>query len=134
MNFKEKILVDVPVDLWTYLKGVDKPIVIYGMGNGADKIINALNSYGIEYSDVFASDAFVRGHSYRGKVVLSYNEVLSKYDDFIILLSFGTKLDEVLSHIYELNKRHELYAPDVPVAGNNLFNYSFFVNNYENFE
>ena len=35
----EKIT-DIP--LWDYLKSAKKPILLYGMGNGADKIINTL--------------------------------------------------------------------------------------------
>ena len=34
MNF------EVNTDLWQYLQGTDKKIVMYGMGNGADKILN----------------------------------------------------------------------------------------------
>ena len=34
-------------ELWQYLKNADKPIVLYGMGNGADKIIAVLEEYGI---------------------------------------------------------------------------------------
>ena len=45
-------------ELWSYLKTAQKPIVLYGMGNGADKIINTLNYFGIEFQGVFASDGF----------------------------------------------------------------------------
>ena len=135
MKLKENILDSIGnIDLWDYLKNVKKPILIYGMGNGADKIIDTLSSYGIEYCDVFASDDFVRGHSYRGRRVLSYSEAKKIYGDFVILLSFGSKLDNVLSHIYELDKENELYAPDVPIAGKDLFNLSFFSKNYPLFE
>ena len=54
------------------------------MGNGADKIINEFENQGIEYQDVFASDGFVRGHSFRGKRVLSYSEAIEKYGEDII--------------------------------------------------
>ena len=47
-------------ELWQYLKTVKKPIVLYGMGNGADKIIKVLDEYGINFQGVFASDGFVR--------------------------------------------------------------------------
>ena len=33
-------------DLWRYLQTVKKPVVLYGMGNGADKIINVNVSNG----------------------------------------------------------------------------------------
>ena len=48
---------------------------MYGMGNGADKIIEVLDALGIEVADFFASDGFVRGHSFHGKKVLSFSEV-----------------------------------------------------------
>ena len=47
-------------ELWKHLKETKKPIVLYGMGNGADKIITVLENFGIPYCDVFASDGFVR--------------------------------------------------------------------------
>ena len=37
-------------DLWSYLQTVKKPIVLYGMGNGADKIIDVLKANNIEIS------------------------------------------------------------------------------------
>ena len=75
-------------DIWEYLANTDKPIVMYGMGNGADKILNVCNSKNIDIKDFFASDGFVRGHSFHGKRVLSYSETKEKYGsgNFIVLL------------------------------------------------
>ena len=33
---------EIKKDLWQYLAESDKPIVMYGMGNGADKILAEL--------------------------------------------------------------------------------------------
>ena len=126
-DYRTHIFNTFSVDLWTHLKNTDKPILIYGMGNGADKIIAYFEEYGIEYRDVFASDGFVRGHLYRGKRVISYSEACEIYgNDFIIVLSFGTHLYDVMERIYELDSKHELYAPDVPVCKGELFSESFF--------
>ena len=46
-------------DLWQYLAATDKPIVMYGMGNGADKILAVCDRFGITVRDFFASDGFV---------------------------------------------------------------------------
>ena len=54
-------------DIWTYLENTEKPIVVYGMGNGADKIIDRLTERNIKVADFFASDGFVRGHCFHGK-------------------------------------------------------------------
>ena len=115
-------------DIWTYLQNTDKKIVMYGMGNGADKILSICERYGIEVCDFFASDGFVRGHLFHGKRVLSYSEACEKYgkENMIVLLSFASSLPEVLSNIYKIADECELYAPDVPVCGENLFNYGFF--------
>ena len=60
--------------LWQKLAQANKPILLYGMGNGADMIIKVMEGYGITYEDTIASDGFVRGHSFHGKSVLSYSE------------------------------------------------------------
>ena len=124
------------IDLWTYLKGTDKKIVMYGMGNGADKIIGICENYGIEINDFFASDGFVRGHSFHGKTVLSFSEVKEKYgaENIIVLLSFASSLPDVLENIYKIASECELYAPDVPVSGENLFNSDFFEENKDKIE
>ena len=121
-------------DVWEYLAENGKPIVIYGMGNGAEKIISVLKEYGVEVSDIFASDEFVRGHSFLGHKVLKYSEVCEKYDDFNVVLAFATHLPDMLEKIEKMNKEHPVFAPDVPVAGNGIFTRQFFEENKEKFE
>ena len=60
MNFFDKI---PKKDLWEHLTSTKKSIVMYGMGNGADKILAACEKYGIKVLDFFASDGFVRAPS-----------------------------------------------------------------------
>ena len=120
------------IDLWKYLaEQKNKKIVVYGMGNGADKILDVCERYGIAVSDFFASDGFVRGHSFHGKRVLSYSEAKEKYgaENMIVLLSFASSLPNVLETIYNVAAECELYAPDVPVCGENLFNAEFYNQN-----
>lgn len=125
---------EIKQDLWSYLQQTDKPIVMYGMGNGADKIIERLDSLGIEVSDFFASDGFVRGHSFHGKTVLSFSQVKEKYKDFIIILSFASSLDNVLDLFYSLDSQYEMYAPDVPVTGEGTFDLQFYTEHKESFD
>lgn len=123
------------IDLWSYLSKSTKSIVMYGMGNGADKILSVCERYGIAVSDFFASDGFVRGHLFHGKRVLSYSEVKEKYgaDNIIVLLSFASSLPDVLENIYKIASECELYAPDVPVFGNTIFNRDFYERNIDKF-
>lgn len=102
-------------DIWTYLKTVDKPIFLYGTGNGADKIIDELNRIGVAVKGVFASDGFVRNRTFRGFKVESYTDVKNRFENIIVLVAFGTYLQEVIDNINAIANENELYAPDVPV-------------------
>ncbi len=123
-------------DLWSYLQSTEKTVVMYGMGNGADKILKICERYDITIADFFASDEFVRGHSFHGKTVLRFSDIKEKYGvgNIIVLLSFGSALPNVLEQFYHIAKECELYAPDVPVCGNNLFDLSFFHENRQKIE
>ena len=118
-------------DLWQTLKAASdsgRPILLYGMGNGADKILTVCAAYGIPVADFFASDGFVRGHSFHGKVVLSFTQACEKYgaENMIVLLSFASSRPEVLELIHHVAATCEMYIPDVPVCGTELFNTEFY--------
>lgn len=110
-------------DFWTYLSSSGKPIVLYGMGNGADKIVCELSKRGLGVSDFFASSDFVRGQTFHGKKVLDFPAIKEKYKgcEFVVLLSFGSSRPEVLENIRHVNDECELYVPDMPVYGDGLF-------------
>ena len=128
--------INIKTDLWHYLAQSKRPIVMYGMGNGADKIIAVCEKYGIEISDFFASDGFVRGHSFHGKTVISYSAMKEEYEGQkpIVLLSFASSLPDVLALFKTVGEECELYAPDVPVFGETLFTIEFFEENKARFE
>ena len=128
--------IDIKTDLWHYLAACSRPIVMYGMGNGADKIIAVCDKYGIEISDFFASDGFVRGHSFHGKTVISYSAMKEKYEgqNPIVLLSFASSLPDVIALFKKVASECEMFAPDVPVFGETLFTIEFFEKNRERFE
>ena len=121
-------------NVWDILKNDNKPVVLYGMGLGAEKIMDTLSQYGIEVSDLFASDEFVRGHSFRGYKVHKYSEICEKYDDFNVVLCFASHIDSVIEHIEIIDSEHTVFAPDVPVAGGGLFSREFVEENDEKFD
>ena len=119
-------------DLWDKLAQESRPIVVYGMGNGADKLFDRLGEYNILPKNIFASDGFVRGHSFRGMLVRSFSEIKEMYSDFVILLSFASNRDEVLSMLSEIDSSYEMYIPDMPVAGaDEYFDKDFYNTHYE---
>ncbi len=106
----------VLTDMWDILKKETRPIMVYGMGNGADKLFERLAKYGIEVKEVFASDGFVRGHSYRGYKVKSFSEIKENYPEFVILLSFASNRPDVIDMLSEIDGAYDMLVPDMPVA------------------
>ena len=119
-------------DVWDILAEKTCPIVIYGMGNGADKLLRRFEKYGIPVADIFASDGFVRGHSYAGFRVKSFSEIKAEYKDFVIVLSFASNRSEVIEMIKDIDSKYELYIPDMPVCDESeYFDREFYNAHYE---
>ena len=121
------------MDLWHTLTQTDRPILLYGMGNGADKIISVLHEKGVSISGVFASDGFVRGQCFHQMTVMGATKALTRYPDAIVLLAFGSAREDVLAAIDRVRLTHTLLVPDVPVFGNNLFDNNFYQEHKEHF-
>ncbi len=122
-------------DLWEYLQETNKTIVLYGMGNGADKILSVLAEREIPVRGVFASDGFARGNLFHGMPVRTWSEVKAEFgaENIIVLLAFGTSRPEVLENILRIRSEAELYAPDVPVFGDTLFTRGFYEEHKDEF-
>ena len=123
-------------NVWEALKQTSLPIVLYGMGNGADKILNEFEKRGIKAAGVMASDDFCRYQEYRGFTVKKesdFERELACPSDlpegsrsgFVVALCFGSSLPDVMAHIYEVAERHTLLAPNVPVAGDTVIDDEF---------
>ena len=104
--------------LFYKLQKTEKPIYIYGMGNGSEKLKMLLDKYSIPLSGVFASDEYVRGHSFLGFLVKKYSEIP---EDAIILLAFGAFTDDLFERFDMMKEKHEFYAPDMPLFGDEYF-------------
>ncbi|MBD5146504.1 MAG: FkbM family methyltransferase [Ruminococcus sp.] len=118
-------------DCWDYLKSTDLPVFIYGMGDGALKIMRVFEQYRIPLAGFFASDEFVRGHTFQGHLVHTLSQIEALIDDFVIVLAFAAGYQSLYDRINEIAKRHILLAPDVPVAGEGLFTYAYCLENAE---
>ena len=133
MPYSKYTLPEYPLesDMWDELKRESRPIVVYGMGNGADKLIKRFDFFGIEIADFFASDGFVRGHSFHGKRVKSFSEIKEIYEDFVIVLSFASNREEVLEMLINIDKSYDLYIPDMPIASTEYFDKDFYNSHYD---
>ncbi len=111
---------------WEELKEAKLPIVLYGMGDGADRILTALAAHGLQAAGVFASDEFVRGQVFHSFPVLRYEEAKRRFGRMLVLLAFGTGLPSVLARIDQIAQEQTLLAPDFPVVGNTPFDRTFY--------
>ena len=119
------------ISVWERLKNCGKPVVLYGMGDGADKVLTAFDRYGIKASAVIASDDFVRGQKFHDFTVKKLSNVETEFGDIIIALCFASQLPDVMEHIMKISEKHETLVPSVPVFGNKLFDNDFITENKE---
>ena len=111
---------DTP-DVWQRLARETAPLIIYGMGNGGDKMVAQFEKRGLTVADFMASDGFVRGQSFHGKTVLSLAQIQEKYPRFVLVVAFASSRPEVTDWLYTLADTYPLYMPDLPVAGETCF-------------
>ena len=148
-------------NVWDELKNTSLPIVLYGMGNGADKVLDKFEKRGIRAAGVMASDDFCRYQEFRGFTVKKQSnferefglssaegdtdnlpglvsESAESYETrsggFMIALCFGSSLPDVMDHIYEAAQKHPMLIPNVPVAGDTLTDDSFLARFREDIE
>lgn len=113
---------------WDFLKKTELPIFIYGMGDGALKILSAFEKHGIAAAGFFASDEFVRGHYFEGHLVHKLSHIEELIDEFVVVLAFAAGYQSLYDRIFEIAGKHTLLAPDVPVVpdeSGELFDYDY---------
>lgn len=121
-------------DIYDTLLRAGLPVVIYGMGNGADKIFREFSHRGISVSAVIASDDFVRGQSFHGFTVMRLSDAEKLFDKMIVIVAFGTCIEDVMNRIFDISKKHMLFVPDVPVYGDNVWDKDFYGQNQKDIE
>ncbi len=102
-------------DVWQNMRACGLPLVLYGMGNGADAILDKMAAEGLAASAIFASDEFVRGQSFRGFTVEHYSDIKARLGDFAVVIAFASELPEVLARFKELAAEHIVFAPHLPL-------------------
>ena len=118
-----------PSSVWEKLKNTTEPIIMYGTGNGADKVLDVFAEKGIEISGVTASSTFIRERFFRGFKVMPISYFEELYESFTIIITFGTSIPEVMDNIYSLSERHRVLVPVVPVIGATVFDEDFLKEN-----
>ena len=109
---------------------IKKPILLYGMGDAAQRLIALFEQIGVKVSGIFASDDFVRGHSFAGMTVLTLAEAQSRFGDFAAVPAFA--LHGNSCRLF-LNFPHEIIMPNLPVAGDDICDKEYISYNIEAF-
>lgn len=120
LNFKIDNL-----SVWEKLQEATEPIIMYGTGNGADKVVDIFEKLGITLSGITASSGFVRERVFRSFPVKPLEYFEEKYGKFTIVITFGTSIPDVMNNIFSLAERHRVLVPCVPVIGTEIFDRSF---------
>lgn len=95
----------------------DRPIIIYGTGDGASVLISHLIEKGVSISAVVASDDFARNRTFMGYKVLKISEVLKKLPNALVVVAFGSDRPDIIHKINELNSKHDLIVAEIPLCG-----------------
>ncbi len=121
-------------DMWDYIAKDKRPLILYGMGNGADKFIDKLTECGLKFTDICASDEYVRGHSFRGIRVKTLSEIDELYGDCILVLTFGSSNIRTVEMLWELRSKRFVITPDMPIAGSQYFTKEYYNERYSEIE
>ena len=121
-------------DIWERLSDEDRPIILYGTGNGADKVLDEMAKRGIAVQGIMASDDFVRGQVFRGFTVKRLDDHAKELSDPIIIIAFGSQRSEVIGNILSVAGRYTVLCADVPVYGDNVFDRDFYEENYNSLQ
>lgn len=105
------------------IKDANLPVYLYGMGNGAEKMMDVCSKYGIKVEGVFASDGFRAGKTFLGFTVMSLSDVAKKHTcGFIALVCFGCKASDMRSYLGKVRRAGgKVYMPHLPLFGGELF-------------
>ena len=121
----------IDISVWEKLKNSDEPIIMYGTGNGADKVMDKLTDLGISLSGITASSTFVRNRTFRGFQVMPLSYFEEKYEKFTVIVTFGTSIPDVMDNIYSISEKHRVLVPCVPVIGTEIFDKDFLHKNQD---
>lgn len=122
-----------PLEDWeTRLRRETRPIILYGMGDGAEKIHAVLTKRGIRVDGVMASDEYLRSQSFLGFRVIGEAEAERIFGDFVAVLCFALR-GELTKLAVEFSKRHTLISPNIAVCGDEVCDKSFILKNINRF-
>jgi len=105
-------------DVFDIIKNHSGCRFIYGTGDGADKLIDYLETIGVKPDGICVSDEFYRERKFRGFNIKPISVSADENKDALFLMAFGTKQTD---QIFSLSQKLNLLYPEMPVCGTNPF-------------
>ncbi|MBO6157770.1 MAG: FkbM family methyltransferase [Firmicutes bacterium] len=121
-------------DVWDRMRECPVSLCLYGTGGGADKILDQMDQRSIPPTGILVSEDFYRGQQFRGFSVTTLKRLEETGQAFAVVVSFGSHLPELISRIQEIEKNHPVFIPDVPVAGDEIFDLAFYQHHLDELE
>ena len=109
------LIIKETASVWQNIAKCNLPVVLYGMGNAAEVILEQMHKHGIVAAGIFASDEFVRGQVFKGYRVETYAQIQARLTDFVIVIAFASEIPEVLARFKAMAAEHPLFAPHLPL-------------------
>lgn len=120
--------------IWTILENNNLPILFYGTGDGADKLLKIFDDKKLKCEAFIVSDDFYRGQSFKGYKCMTVSMAEEIYKDFICLVSFGTRIESVIENIKKISGRHTVFIPSTPLFGDRIFDKEYYETNISKIE
>lgn len=124
----KKLFNNISVSPIDKIRSSELPVLLYGMGDGAEKMYQVCIDNGIEPSGVFASDGFKSGKTFLGYTVTSASELRNIYPNgFIALVCFGCNAADMRMYIGKVKRLGgQVLMPHLPLFGGELLDRSYF--------
>ncbi len=98
-------------DFCSSIRETSLPVVLYGTGDAADKLLTLLESINVRCIGCFASLGFVRSRTFHGYKVLSYAEARRIWGRMAVVMGFGTHERDTIRDITRIAEENEFYCP-----------------------
>lgn len=98
-------------DFRASVKETSLPVVLYGTGDAAERLLSLLENIGVRCCGCFASSGFVRNRTFHGYKVLSYEDARRIWGRMAVVMGFGTHEEDTIRDIKEIAEENEFYCP-----------------------
>lgn len=122
-------------DFWRSIKDTTLPVVLYGTGDAAERLLSLMEKRGVRINGVFASSGFVRSRTFHAFRVLSYEDARHIFGRMCVVMGFGTQDRRVIEDIKKIARENEFYCPSLLCDNNGVpFNEEYYLSHLCDYE